>query len=139
MTESMDLQSYHTQHTAAVDRNRPRDTTPVRQGMRDLAEGSADSVKSNNNNNNNSNNKAPPPGPIPASLLEAAENNAQRLARAQLESQTPAGVRKARALGNSGSPVKEKSPYKTSTTPCSGYAKKPNAASPNSATKDWAR
>ena len=114
MTESMDLQSYHTQHTAAVDRNRPRDTTPVRQGMRDLAEGSANSAKSNNNNNNNSNNKAPPPGPIPASLLEAAENNAQRLARAQLESQTPAGVRKARALGNSGSPVKEKSPYKTS-------------------------
>ena len=43
--------------------------------------------------------------------MEAAENNAQRLARAQLESQTPAGVRKARAAGSS--PTKQ-SPYKTS-------------------------
>lgn len=109
MAESMDLQSYHTQHTA-VDRNRQRDSTPVRQGMsaavgggrRDPAEGSADSAKSN---------KAPPPGPIPASLLEAAENNAQRLARAQLDSQTPTAVRKARAMGSS--PTKE-TPYKTS-------------------------
>jgi DNA gyrase subunit B len=33
----------------------------------------------------------------------------------------------------------KKSPCRTSTTPCCGCAKKPNAASPNSATKVWAK
>jgi hypothetical protein len=69
-----------------------RDATPLRQGIIPSSSGANSNNNFNSGYNPNastgsarsqgSNNKAPPPGPIPASLLQAAENNAQRYGRA---------------------------------------------------------
>jgi hypothetical protein len=67
-----------------------RDATPLRQGIVPSSSGANSNFNSGFNPNastgsarsQGSNNKAPPPGPIPASLLAAAENNAQRYGRA---------------------------------------------------------
>jgi len=127
MESVMDMQSHYSRHSAAERGNNGRDTTPIRQGMnaagqgaRGLNEGSVHSAHSDvsisqliqnqlarnaSNDAAPNNSKAPPPGPIPASLLQAAENNALRLAKAQQESQQPA-VRKPRIGGSSQSPQK---------------------------------
>jgi hypothetical protein len=77
-----------------------RDATPLRQG---IIPSSSGAISGNNNFNSGYNpnastgsarsqgstNKAPPPGPIPASLLQAAENNAQRYGRAAAVSSGP--------------------------------------------------